>query len=341
MDEVKEEIKEEVEDTVMDEVNNDAKDDILDDTNYENKDESMVTVEEKNAPEDSTEKSETKSKVETKSSVYDPEEEAKKNPWNYKEVDLKDEDNQESDSLFKKDDVNKQEPNSDSVDKKDFDNEQPIKEESEEKEKVPGVYKPAPVVKDEDSDDEYEPISDDSAPDDDDVEAVLGFGLMRKKTFKPKRRKINTEMLSTKAVYITLASGQRVKKFTNQANQKFVPRKPWIPYRSQVSVAQVCKYLETKDVVILSSPALRHKCKDRTYFDSIARPLLRRANPDTHPLVLDTLIRAKWFEIMNIEDEDVGPEKQEGGVKRKLSSMGPACSGRVKRIKLNVKKNTM
>ena len=78
-----------------------------------------------------------------------------------------------------------------------------------------------------------------AAPDDDDVEAVLG--LMRKRTFKPKKKKlINKEMLSTKAVYLTLASGQRVKKYTLQKEQqKFTPSKPWIPYRSQVSVAQV------------------------------------------------------------------------------------------------------
>jgi len=321
MDDAKDESKDEAKDAVVDEIKGEVKDvvmeedkikdDISDDLKHENKDELKATAEEN-------------SKTENKSSVLDLEEDSKKNPWNYQELDLKSEDDMEGDSYATKD-VNKQPPDINSVEKKD-----PNKDN--------GVYRPAPVVDDE-SDDEYEDISDDSAPDDDDVEAVLG--LMRKRTFKPKKKKlINKEMLSTKAVYLTLASGQRVKKYTFQKNeqQKFTPSKPWIPYRSQVSVAQVCKYLEMKDVVILSTPALRHKCKDRTFFDSIARPLLRRANPDSHPLVLDTLVRAKWFEVMNVEDESKW-EPKEGGVKRKLSSLDATGADRVKRIKVNVRRN--
>jgi len=336
MDEVKDEINNEVKDAVMDELKDEVKDEVMNKVNYEvkdeNKDEQKAVVEEKSTVEDSNIKTET-NKTNTKSGVLDPEEDSKKNPWNYQELDLKSEDNLEADSDSRKD-VNRKEPGFNS-DKKDPSKDNPEKVESKEENKFPGVYRPAPVVDDE-SDDEYEDISDDSAPDDDDVEAVLG--LMRKRTFKPKKKKlINKEMLSTKAVYLTLASGQRVKKYTFQKEQqKFTPSKPWIPYRSQVSVAQVCKYLEMKDVTILSTPALRHKCKDRTFFDSIARPLLRRANPDSHPLVLDTLVRAKWFEVMNVEDESKW-EPREGGVKRKLSCMDTTGGDRVKRIKVNVR----
>ena len=67
-------------------------------------------------------------------------------------------------------------------------------------------------------------------------------------------------------------------------------------------------------------------------------PLLRRLNPGAHPLVLDTLIRAKWFELMNTEEEEEEKqcdlEEQEGTKRKQL--VGAGNMRRVKKIKLNV-----
>merc|ERR1719494_654191 len=96
------------------------------------------------------------------------------------------------------------------------------------------------------------------------------------------------------------------KKFSSKKEKrvKFVPNKPWIPFETQVSVQQVCRYLEMKDVLIKSTPALRITCRDRKFFNELARPLARKANPDAHPYVMATFLRAKWFELMNTEDAE-------------------------------------
>ena len=83
-----------------------------------------------------------------------------------------------------------------------------------------------------------------------------------------------------------------------------MPKKPWIPFKTQVSVQQVCQYLEMKDVLIKSTPALRITCRDWKFFNELARPLARKANPDAHPYVMATFLRAKWFELMNTEDAE-------------------------------------
>jgi len=97
---------------------------------------------------------------------------------------------------------------------------------------------------------------------------------------------------------------------------KFVPNKPWIPFKTQVSVQQVCQYLEMKDVLIKSTPALRITCRDRKFFNELARPLARKANPDAHPYVMATFLRAKWFELMNTEDAEEVEEEEEHKRKR-------------------------
>ena len=51
---------------------------------------------------------------------------------------------------------------------------------------------------------------------------------------------------------------------------------------------------------------LKERFKDKRVFDEFALPLLKISNPTAHPLTLSTLLRAKWFEVMNTETaEDV------------------------------------
>ena len=46
---------------------------------------------------------------------------------------------------------------------------------------------------------------------------------------------------------------------------------------------------------------LKERFKDKRVFDEFALPLLKISNPTAHPLTLSTLLRAKWFEVMNTE----------------------------------------
>jgi len=199
------------------------------------------------------------------------------------------------------------------------------------------VYVPAPVVTIDDSDDEFEPESDDSAPDDDDVEAELG--LARKIATKTKTKRKRRAVEAGKVVYITMSSGQKVKKFVSSKPEgafKFIPKKAWIPYRTQVTVKQVCQYLELRDFPLASSPTLRTTCRDRAFFDALARPLARAANPNTHPLVMDTFLRAKWFELMNTQEEEQEEAVGEEEVRKRKAVEDTLNLAKVKRIKLNV-----
>lgn len=168
-------------------------------------------------------------------------------------------------------------------------------------------YKPAPVVDLSDDEDEFYPDSDDSAPSDDDVETHLGLCRKIPRADRPKKRKRKAGMPeNAKVVYMTLANGQKVKKFT-KTSTKFVPSRPWNPYPTQVTVEQVCTFLEMKDYPIPVTKELKESFKDVKVFEEFAIPLFRRVNPKAHPLVLQTLLRSKWFEVMNtLEDDESG-----------------------------------
>jgi len=171
-----------------------------------------------------------------------------------------------------------------------------------------GIYKAAPIVLDSDSD-EFEPESDESAPSDDDVETHLG--LMRRNTYKvkAKKRKKVTAVNGT-VIYIKNAAGQKVKKYSVQKEStRWVPPHPWVPYRNQVTVEQVCQFLEMVDYPIAMNEVLKKKFEDKQVFDDYAMPLFKKVNPDAHPLTLMTLVKAKWFEVMNTVNEEV--EKDE------------------------------
>ena len=64
---------------------------------------------------------------------------------------------------------------------------------------------------------------------------------------------------------------------------------------------QCCQFLELKDYPIVVNEELKEQWKNKQVFDSYALPLLKLANPSAHPLTLSTLLRAKWFEVMNTE----------------------------------------
>lgn len=173
-----------------------------------------------------------------------------------------------------------------------------------------GIYKAAPIVLDSDSD-EFEPESDESAPSDDDVETHLG--LMRRNTYKvkAKKRKKVTPANGT-VIYIKNAAGQKVKKYAVQKEStRWVPPHPWVPYRNQVTVEQVCQFLEMVDYPIAMNEALKKKFEDKQAFDDYAMPLFKKMNPDAHPLTLMTLVKAKWFEVMNTVNEEVEKDETE------------------------------
>ena len=110
-----------------------------------------------------------------------------------------------------------------------------------------GVYHPAPILVDSDS--EYEAESDDSAPEDDDIETHLG--MLTKwnphKKDQPRVRKRKREIpADAKVVFMVTASGQQVKKIklTNKESQRWVPPHPWVPYPHQVDVKeQILQFL--------------------------------------------------------------------------------------------------
>ena len=172
-----------------------------------------------------------------------------------------------------------------------------------------GVYRPAQVI--EDSDDEYEAESDDSAPDDDDIESHLGM-LTKwnphrdEKQMTRKRKRAIPE--NARVVYMVSASGQQIKKIkmTPKETTRWVPPHPWVPYPNQVTVEQCCLFLELQDYPIVVTKELQEKFQNKDVFDEFALPLLKIANPSAHPLTLTTLLKAKWFEVMNTETLEAG-----------------------------------
>ena len=78
-----------------------------------------------------------------------------------------------------------------------------------------------------------------------------------------------------------------------------------------MTVEQCCQYLELTDYPIVVNEELKEKFKDKKVFDDYALPLLKSANPTAHPLTLSTLMRAKWFEVMNTETADENAENNQ------------------------------
>ena len=98
-------------------------------------------------------------------------------------------------------------------------------------------------------------------------------------------------------------SGGQIKKKKYNRSIKQTPTKPtshpWTPSKTQITVKQVCQYLELNDYPIPMNEFLRKKFEDYKAFDDYARPLFRQTNPCAHPLTLATLLKAKWFEVLN------------------------------------------
>ena len=99
-----------------------------------------------------------------------------------------------------------------------------------------GIYRQGTVVIDSDS--EYEAESDDSAPEEDDIEAHLGmltkWNPHKAETRSRKRKRAIPE--NAKVVFMVSASGQQVKKIklTQKESTRWVPPHPWVPYTTQV-----------------------------------------------------------------------------------------------------------
>ena len=108
---------------------------------------------------------------------------------------------------------------------------------------------------------------------------------------------------------------------------------------------QCCQFLELKDYPIVVNEELKEQWKNKQVFDSYALPLLKLANPSAHPLTLSTLLRAKWFEVMNTETAGSGSsgennEKSDDNYQQNNSILSGQIeekpSTAVKRISLNI-----
>lgn len=199
-----------------------------------------------------------------------------------------------------------------------------------------GIYKAAPIVLDSDSD-EFEPESDESAPSDDDVETHLG--LMRKnlntdKPRKRKRKKVIPE--NATVIYMRNSAGVMVKKYNvHKESTRWVPPHPWVPYKTQVTVEQVCQYLEMVDYPIVMNEDLKKRFQDKQVFEDFATPLFRKVNPDAHPLTLKTLVKAKWFEVMNTNTEESKEENEDLNLNVDVKPSSNERKPILKKIKLN------
>ena len=80
--------------------------------------------------------------------------------------------------------------------------------------------------------------------------------------------------------------------------KKWVAPQPWVAHPNQVTVEQCCKYYNLNDYPILVNGSLKEKFKDFKKFEEYAIPLMVIANPAAHPLILNILLKAKWFEVM-------------------------------------------
>ena len=107
---------------------------------------------------------------------------------------------------------------------------------------------------------------------------------------------------------------------------------------------QCCQFLELKDYPIVVNEELKEQWKNKQVFDSYALPLLKLANPSAHPLTLSTLLRAKWFEVMNTETAGSGSSGENNGKsdndQQNNSTLSDQIEGKpstaVKRISLNI-----
>ena len=105
---------------------------------------------------------------------------------------------------------------------------------------------------------------------------------------------------------------------------------------------QCCQFLELKDYPIVVNEELKEQWKNKQVFDSYALPLLKLANPSAHPLTLSTLLRAKWFEVMNTETAGSGPsgENKEERDNYQQNNSADQIEGKpstaMKRISLNI-----
>ena len=102
-------------------------------------------------------------------------------------------------------------------------------------------------------------------------------------------------MKGKKKVSKSLTRAKKIRK------KPWVPSVPWEPHPRQVTVEQCCKYLNLRDYPVQVNQTLQERFKDKQKFDDYATPLLKITNPLIHPLILSTLIKAKWFEVMNTE----------------------------------------
>ena len=102
-------------------------------------------------------------------------------------------------------------------------------------------------------------------------------------------------MIGKKKVRKSLTRAKKIRK------KPWVPSVPWEPHPLQVTVEQCLKYLNLRDYPVQVNQTQKERFKDRQKFADYATPLLKIANPRAHPLILSTLLRAKWFEVMNTE----------------------------------------
>ena len=74
-----------------------------------------------------------------------------------------------------------------------------------------------------------------------------------------------------------------------------------VPRTKQVSEGQVGQYLNMVDYPISINTFLKKILEDKDDFEAYAISLFKSVNPYAHHLTLMTLVKDKWFEVMNAE----------------------------------------
>eukprot|EP00092_Neocalanus_flemingeri_P023802 GFUD01025827.1.p1 GENE.GFUD01025827.1~~GFUD01025827.1.p1 ORF type:complete len:539 (-),score=94.86 GFUD01025827.1:142-1758(-) len=93
---------------------------------------------------------------------------------------------------------------------------------------------------------------------------------------------------------------------TRKPMKRKEPYDPSIPGKNQITVSQTCKYMGLKDYPVPINENNRHFFKNRSNFEDYYTPLVASVNLGGNPLSIQTLVKAKWFEVMQAKLGDSG-----------------------------------
>eukprot|EP00092_Neocalanus_flemingeri_P036191 GFUD01039407.1.p1 GENE.GFUD01039407.1~~GFUD01039407.1.p1 ORF type:complete len:564 (+),score=104.47 GFUD01039407.1:133-1824(+) len=93
---------------------------------------------------------------------------------------------------------------------------------------------------------------------------------------------------------------------TRKPMKRKEPYDPSIPGKNQITVSQTCKYMGLKDYPVPINENNKHFFKNRANFEDYYTPLVASVNLGGNPLSIQTLVKAKWFEVMQAKLGDSG-----------------------------------